>query len=134
MVCIYCSEPTQVVNSRHQKRSNQVWRRRKCLQCHSIWTTTEATDYSQALAIQRKSGKLEPFVREQLFISVYESCKHRPSALDDAQALTATIIGKLLKHVHNASIPREIIITTTIGVLKHFDNVAGVHYDAYHKV
>ncbi len=134
MVCIYCSASTQVVNSRHQKRSNQVWRRRKCSQCNSIWTTTEATDYSQALTVQRKSGKFEPFVREKLLISIYESCRHRPNALDDAHGLTATIIGKLLKHVHNASVTREIIIANASDVLKRFDNAASVHYDAYHKV
>jgi transcriptional regulator NrdR family protein len=96
-----------------------------------VWSTIEAVDYPQALTVQKK-GSLEPFVRERLFISLYDSCKHRPQALEDARALTQTVISKLLPQVQNATLPREIIITTVGAVLKNFDHAAHVHYTAYH--
>lgn len=132
MVCIYCSGSTKVINSRHQKRPNRVWRRRKCTTCGNVWSTIETVDYALALAVQQPSGAVEPFLREKLFISIYESCKHRSSALEDAEALTSTVIGKLLGSVQNASLPRHIIISTAAGVLKNFDRTAQVHYTAYH--
>jgi len=93
MTCIYCAGKTQVINSRHQKRPNQVWRRRKCATCGNVWSTIEAVNYALALAVRQPAGNIEAFLREKLFISIYESCKHRPNALEDAEALTGTVIG-----------------------------------------
>jgi transcriptional regulator NrdR family protein len=85
-----------------------------------------------ALAVQQPSGAIEPFLREKLFISIYESCKHRSSALEDAEAITSTIIGNLLGTVQNATLPRSVIATTAAGVLKNFDYAAHTHYTAFH--
>ena len=66
MVCIYCGGETKVTNSRLQKRNNQVWRRRQCLECKGVFTTHEAVDLSSALLID-KSGAPEPFISDLLF-------------------------------------------------------------------
>lgn len=102
--------------------------------CHNIWSTIEAIDYLQALSVRKSASQIEPFVREKLLISVYESCKHRPHALEDAQALTATVITKLLTQVKDATLSIQEIIATTGTVLQHFDHAAHVHYSAYHQV
>lgn len=131
MKCIYCMGKTQVINSRPQKRLNHIWRRRKCSSCTSIFTTSEAPELDSSLLVQ-KSTTLEPFSRDKLFLSIYESCKHRQTALNDAQALTGTIISRLLRGAGSASIPVEQITLTAATVLNNFDKPAHTHYTAYH--
>ena len=131
MVCIYCGSDTQVTNSRHQKRLNQVWRRRKCSNCGAIFSTAEGANTSQALSVQKKNG-LEPFSRDTLFISVYDSLRHRKTVLNDATALTGTIISTLTPLADNASIDRDVIVTVTTTVLQRFDKPAATHYQAFH--
>lgn len=133
MVCIYCGSDTQVVNSRHQKRVNQVWRRRKCAACGAIFSTTEGANTSQALSVQKSNG-LEPFSRDMLFISVYDSLRHRKTAQADATALTNTIISTLTPLADNAVIDRDVITTVTTTVLQRFDKPAATSYRAFHPV
>ena len=131
MVCIYCGSGTQVINSRHQKRVNQVWRRRKCIKCGAIFSTIESADTSQALSIQKKNG-LEPFSRDQLFISVYDSLRHRKTAQEDATALTATIMSTAIPLAEAGKLDRDVLTTVAATVLDRFDKVAATHYRAFH--
>jgi transcriptional regulator NrdR family protein len=62
---------------------------------------------------------------------VYESLKHRKTALEDATGLVATIISLLLQD-QSAEIDRTTVIKTTHMVLKRFDTPAYTHYSAYH--
>jgi transcriptional repressor NrdR len=134
MVCIYCGGTTQVTNSRLQKRVNQVWRRRLCIQCNNTFTTHEIVEFGGSIAVKHSPRKLEPFSRDKLFISIYESCKHRPAAISNANALTQTIIGLLREHITDGTLERDIIATVTAVVLERFDEAAGTVYRAYHPV
>ncbi|HUP26343.1 MAG TPA: hypothetical protein VM124_01695 [Candidatus Limnocylindrales bacterium] len=131
MVCIYCGHDTQVTNSRLQKTRNQVWRRRHCQQCASDFTTLEKPDLPTALAVIH-SNDYRPFLRDKLFLSVYESLKHRKTALSDATALTDTIVGQLYPCIKNGGIKRGQIIATASEVLHRYDKAAASHYNAYH--
>jgi transcriptional repressor NrdR len=131
MVCIYCSGETKVTNSRPQRRANQVWRRRQCLSCDNVFTTLEAVDLTTSLLIHR-NALYEPFQREKLLLSVYDSLRHRKDAVEAATALTNTIVGNLLKDIDNATVLRAKIVATTADVLKKFDNAAYVQYLAFH--
>ncbi|GAC1387758.1 MAG: hypothetical protein NVS1B7_2790 [Candidatus Saccharimonadales bacterium] len=133
MVCIYCAQPTRVINSRHQKRSNQVWRRRKCSQCQAIFTTLESIDTFQSIRLRRKTC-LEPFSRDTLLIGIYDSLKHRTTASNDATGLTATVMGNILPLIRNAVVERRDLIEVVGLVLERFDNVAATHYRAFHKI
>ena len=131
MVCIYCSGKTQVINSRHQKRVNHIWRRRVCMGCDSVFTTTEAPDLTQALVVA-KAGNLEPFQRDKLFTSLHGSLRHRKSATADATALTATVIAALLAAAQNATIGQNNIVRLSHATLQRFDQAAASHYAAFH--
>jgi transcriptional repressor NrdR len=133
MVCVYCGSTTRTVNSRHQKRLNQVWRRRRCTECGAIFTTLEAVDTNLALGL-RSGTHFEPFSRDKLLLSVHDSLKHRKTALEDALALTGTIMSRLYPHVQDASLSREILIKTALDVLTHFDKAAATHYQAFHPI
>ncbi len=131
MVCPYCTQNTGVINSRHQKRANQVWRRRKCSNCGAVFTTTESIDLSGALRVRKTTG-LEPFLRDTLLLSLYESLKHRKSALQDATALTGTVISALHPLADATIVDRDVITTVTISILERFDKAAATHYQAFH--
>jgi len=131
MVCIYCHSPSQVVNSRLQRRSNNIWRRRKCISCGSVFTSIESAVLETNLMVSRKK-LLTPFNRDALYISIYESCKHRPKSISDASALTQTVLDILTKIRHGAIVERNDIVKTTADVLQRFDTTAATIYAAYH--
>lgn len=133
MVCIYCGGKTQVTNSRPQKRLNRTWRRRECLECGAIFSTSEAADYEGSIVVRpREHGKPQPFSRDKLFASLYKCLGHRKTAVTDAGALTDTIIAKLLRSTTEAALNPVEIIAVTHETLTNFDTAAAVQYQAYH--
>jgi transcriptional regulator NrdR family protein len=126
MKCLHCGGATKVVNSRLQARNNQVWRRRQCRDqaCQAIFTTEEAVNYGTAWTVRKATGPrsgsetgsgsksraatslrsgskadYQPFSPDKLLLSLYRSCQHRETALNDAAGLRETIIKKLRAEV-----------------------------------
>jgi transcriptional regulator NrdR family protein len=132
MVCIYCGSKTKVGNSRSSVKTHSTWRRRECLGCHSVFTTRETVDYSGALRVRDQNGRLEPFQREKLVISLHNSLSHRKTAISDATALTDTIITRLVSLQQKGIIQIEQIKSSTLSTLKQFDQPAASHYKAHH--
>jgi transcriptional repressor NrdR len=132
MVCIYCSGQTRVINSRPQKRLHQTWRRRTCVDCGAMFTTNESIDFGTSVTVRQENGRLRPFNRDELFMSVYRAVGHRERPITDAAALTSTITSKLLSGADAALKPND-ITKATLAVLKRFDRAAAVQYAAYHK-
>lgn len=131
MVCPYCSHDTRVTNSRPQLRTNSIWRRRLCTGCGAIFTSTEHIDLEKSVMVE-VNGRLQPFLRDKLFASIYDSLRHRKSALSDATALTDTVIAKVLGLISDGRIEGTVITQQASAILKRFDQAAAVHYAAYH--
>lgn len=131
MVCIYCGNETKITNSRAQKRTNGVWRRRTCQSCGSTFTSVEAPDLSGSISV-KSAMQLEAFQRDKLFMSVYDSLRHRKTALSDATMLTDTVLQRLYPKIHTATVQKQQIIEVTLLVLNRFDKVAATHYQAFH--
>ncbi|MEO8105636.1 MAG: hypothetical protein ABI602_04885 [Candidatus Saccharibacteria bacterium] len=132
MVCIQCQSETRVINSRLQKKANQVWRRRKCGNCRTIFTTREVAQYELAWLV-RTSSTLRPFHRDKLLLSIIASIQHRPNALEDASALTETVMNKLLYTAPAGVIDASTITRIVQVALNRFDKAASVHYQAFHR-
>jgi transcriptional repressor NrdR len=132
MVCIYCGSETDVTNSRPQKRSNSVWRRRQCKACGSIFSTAEHVDYEKSIVVQSVDGSLSPFLRDKLFASIFRSCQHRPTALQDTIGLTHTVMTKIWKLSTNGQLKATTVAMITYQTLQHFDQPAAVSYQAFH--
>ena len=134
MICIYCGGKTSIINSRAQKKTNQTWRRHKCNDCEGIFTSVETVDWPTSLLFRRDIKHSEAFQRDQLFVSIYEACKHRKDAVEASAALTATCLAKLLTQIEQATLKREQVTSVVTDVLKRFDNAAAVQYQAYHPI
>ena len=132
MVCIYCGSETQVYNSRHQKRTNNIWRRRRCVDCKAEFTTHELADLSGTHIVLSENGKQEPFKCLKLFLSVYEALLHATSDIEASEELTATVIGQLLEK-HSIQISSQEIALATASVLKRFNKEAYLHYCLKHE-
>jgi transcriptional regulator NrdR family protein len=133
MVCVQCGGQTQVINSRHQKRANQVWRRRRCRQCGAVFTSEESAAYSASWAVQSSSGALRPFSRDKLLLSLHRSLQHRQTALEDAAGLTDTVVRRLSGVVTEGVIESPQIVHAVQVALSRFDQAASTHYAAFHK-
>ncbi len=132
MVCYYCKNNTIVTNSRHQKKLNTVWRRRKCLSCNSTMTTIETCDLASTLIVANKSH-LTPFERDKLYLSVYKCLGHRKNPINNASHLVNTIIEKIYSSQTEAKIDSSKIISYTYVILSRYDKLAAQQYWALHK-
>ncbi|HVX57498.1 MAG TPA: hypothetical protein VHA37_07240 [Candidatus Saccharimonadales bacterium] len=132
MVCVYCGGQTRVTNSRLQRRNNQVWRRRRCLSCGAVFSTTEGAQLELAWQV-RRGKRLEPFSRDKLFLSLYRSCEHRKTALSDAEGLCETVLRRLSAQLAGGVIDASDIVEVAQVALNRFDKAASVHYGAYHR-
>ncbi len=132
MNCPYCNIDSRVVNSRLQKRSNSVWRRRHCSNCGAIWTTIESMKGSVTFKVL-KNEDLVDFRPEILLISLYECLKHRKHPPQDAQYVFETVLGNLGR-TRQSTYTNFLIATECHRVLKRYDKLASDLYKAMHNV
>lgn len=129
MVCIYCGKKTKVTNSRPQARLNGIWRRRECTSCHALFTSAETVALTDVMRAKKRSGTLEHFERDKLFISIYRSTDHLPDAIKLSRELTDTVIGKLFrKKPMSPIIETSAISSVTAQTLKAFNAASSVRY------
>jgi transcriptional regulator NrdR family protein len=127
MRCPYCQSDTNVTNSRSSKKYPEVWRRRRCKACDSLWTTREYIDLSSSHQVRTRHKRLRAFSRDILFLSVKDSLSHRKTSTEDASALTDTILERILAE-KSAVIETTTIISATHEVLFKFDRTAAAVY------
>lgn len=144
MVCLYCPGDLAVSNSRPQKSRNQTWRRRPCKACGAVFSSVEALDLTQAIIVANNVSNhtssqngnyqlsLQPFDRDRLFISLYESLRHRPQAASDARGLADTVIARIIKSTVSGQTDNQTIGTLVLNTLQRFDKAAATHYAAFH--
>jgi len=131
MNCPYCNSESKVSNSRHQKRSNSVWRRRECLTCHAIWTTNERLQGSGTFKVSN-GDFLVDFRAELLLISLYEALRHRKTPAIDAQYIYGTVLEKL-QRTNLPVFPTILIAESSYNVLKNYDKLAADLYKTLHQ-
>jgi len=131
MVCTYCGQPTKVTNSRLQKRNNQVWRRRQCTKCHSVFTTHEAVDLKTTVSVD-KNGQTEPFLPDLLYTEVLLALQDRKDCYTASRELTDTIIRQLLVQLESPVLTPVQISKVAVEVLRRFNKRAALRYTVEH--
>ena len=131
MKCLYCGDDTEVTNSRLQRRSNQVWRRRLCKACRAVFTTHEAIDLGSTLLVDR-GGRTEPFEADKLYTEVLLALQDRKDCYKDAREITNTVIQKLLKIPEKPLFEAKQISRAAGGVLARLDKQAYLRYVSEH--
>jgi transcriptional repressor NrdR len=131
MVCVYCGNETSVTNSRLQKRSNQVWRRRQCDACKAVFTTHESVDLTQAFLVDSK-GLQKPFLPDLLFTDILLALQDRKDVYSAAREVTSTVVQKLLKNPEKPLFSSKTISKATADILKTFDKRAYLRYLSEH--
>jgi transcriptional repressor NrdR len=131
MVCVYCGGETKVINSRRQKRNNQVWRRRQCLVCQSVFTTHEAVELESTLLVG-KNGQNRPFLPDLLLKELMYALQDRKDAYTASREVLGTVVRKLLSLPQKPVYSPKDISETTAAVLKRFDKRAFLRYQAEH--
>ncbi len=134
MFCINCFHTnTLVVNSRPHKTQPQVWRRRKCTNCGTIFTTRERPSLADNKLVYLSDGKTDTFNLGRLILSIARACTHTPQDVRyNALWLAQTVEDTLSKELK--IITPEDIEATTHAVLKRFDELAAVQYGAQHQL
>ncbi len=91
--------------------------------------------YDSAWLVEVTPQEFAPFSRERLLISLYKCLAHRPSAAEDASALTDTVMGslRLSESAAQAVLPVRDIRDITLTTLERFDPLGAAQYLAYHK-
>lgn len=114
MKCPFCkSSKTDVINSRKTSDGVGVWRRRKCLKCCEIYTTTEYFSHDSLFVVKRNLIR-KKFVYEKLFVSIFNAIiggKIRDQGDDASMAkrLTREIIDEIIKLKSKYVSTKEII-------------------------
>ncbi len=120
------SDHTEVYNSRQTKAANQVWRRRRCLECEHTFTTYERPD----LSFLQING--HPYVRARLYQSVLGSFKDQASQLRYLDDCIDTIEAKLLRQptIH---IEKATLIKVVLQTLRPISTAAFLQYMAQYQ-
>lgn len=134
MFCINCfHKNTSVANSRPHKKQPQIWRRRKCAACGTVFTTYERPSLADNKSIHLPDGNKDTFNLGRLIISISRAFTHTPkegryNALWLAQTVEDTLSTQY------KTITLEDIEAVTHQTLKQFDELAAIQYAAQHRL
>lgn len=127
MKCPYCrADSTDVYNSRPTKFGTQIWRRRRCLECHESFTTYEQADLG-FLKVVKKGGKKQRYSRAKLYSGIYGAFLDINAKETTVDAVTDTIEARLLD-TKRRELTSQDIAKTVLTTLKHFNTAAFVRY------
>jgi transcriptional repressor NrdR len=134
MFCINCfHKNTAVSNSRPHKKQPQVWRRRTCKKCGTIFTTYERPSLADNKPVYISPGKTDAFNLGKLIISISKAFTHTPKEAEYNALWLAQTIEDTLSTQREIITPED-IAAITHGVLKRFDELAAVQYAARHRL
>lgn len=132
MFCIKChSLQTKVTNSRPHKKRASIWRRRQCLRCGTVFTTTETIATQGALTITNNRGDDEPFSIAKLLMSIAPLLTQQTTAPDDAYWLAMTAYEKALASGETV-IKTSMLADLTFTTIERFDSTAALKYALDH--
>ena len=134
MFCVNCfNKDTKVANSRPHKKQPQIWRRRKCPQCGTIFTTYERPSLAENKPVHLPGGKTEEFNLGKLIVSIARALTHLSKEAEYNALWLAQTVEDILSTECEIVTPEE-ITAATHTVLRRYDELAAVQYGAQHQL
>jgi len=129
MHCPYCKHPdSRVIDSRVADDGGSIRRRRQCPACERRFTTLE----QMQLAVVKRSGVVEPFLRDKVIVGVRKACKGRPVSEADLAKLGQQV-EDAVRASGLAEVPAEEIGLTILAPLSELDEVAYLRFASVYK-
>ncbi|MDR2930049.1 MAG: transcriptional regulator NrdR [Propionibacteriaceae bacterium] len=124
MHCPYCKHPdSRVTDSRVADDGGSIRRRRQCPACERRFTTVEQTQ----LAVVKRSGAVEPFLRDKVIQGVRKACKGRPVSDADLARLGQQVEDSI-RAMGLAEVPAEEIGVAILRPLRDLDEVVYLRF------
>jgi len=129
MRCPYCREAdSRVLDSRLADDGATIRRRRQCPVCERRFTTVEQIQ----LAVVKRSGAVEPFIRDKVVQGVRKACKGRPVSEADLARLGQQV-EDAIRQTGLAEVPSEDIGLSILGPLSQLDSVAYLRFASIYR-
>lgn len=129
MRCPFCHHPdSRVIDSRDVDEGKATRRRRACPECGRRFTTVEEA----VLAVVKRSGVTEPFLRDKVVNGVRRACQGRPVDADALQQL-AHRVEETIRASGAAEVPSHEIGLAILGPLRELDEVAYLRFASVYR-
>lgn len=132
MKCPNCShDDTKVLDSRPTNDGAAIRRRRECIKCEFRFSTHEEMEILD-LAVVKRDGKKEPYMREKIESGIRKAFEKRPLSREDFAAIMSGVEQDIQKR------GKEEITTKEVGniVMKHIkskDQVAYIRFASVYR-
>jgi transcriptional repressor NrdR len=127
--CPYCKFPdSRVTDTRLAEDGSSIRRRRQCQQCERRFTTVEQTQ----LAVVKRSGAVEPFLRDKVVAGVRKACKGRPVSEGDLAHLGEQVEDSI-RALGLAEVPAQDIGLAILAPLRAMDEVVYLRFASVYR-
>ena len=129
MHCPYCRHnDSKVLDSRTAEDGSSIRRRRQCPTCERRFTTVE----QMQLVVVKRSGVVEPFLRDKVISGVRKACKGRPVS-EDQLARLGQLVENSLRASGQPEVPADEVGVAILGPLRDLDQVAYLRFASVYR-
>jgi transcriptional repressor NrdR len=116
------------LDSRAAEDGGSIRRRRQCPACERRFTTIE----QMQLVVAKRSGVVEPFLRDKVISGVRKACKGRP-VTEDQLARLGQLVEDSLRASGQPEIPADEVGVAILGPLRELDQVAYLRFASVYR-
>ena len=132
MRCPVCNnEDTKVVDSRITADGVSIRRRRECIECEYRFSTVEGVEILD-LAIVKRDGRREPYLREKLEGGLRRALEKRPCTPEQCKTLVGTV-EREIQRLKKDEVTSEEIGEIVMEQLRNFDTVAYIRFASVYR-
>lgn len=132
MFCPFCNATdTKVIDSRLVEESNQVRRRRECVNCSERFTTYENAELALPAVVKRDGARSE-FKEEKIRYGLLKALEKRPVSTEKIEVIIANIKG-YLRASGEREIPSAQIGEWIMRELHEVDHIAYVRFASVYR-
>jgi transcriptional repressor NrdR len=129
MHCPFCRHTdSKVLDSRIAEEGGAIRRRRQCPVCERRFTTIE----QMQLVVVKRSGVVEPFLRDKVINGVRKACKGRP-VTEDQLARLGQLVEDSLRASGQPELPSDEVGVAILGPLRELDQVAYLRFASVYR-